>query len=79
MKLEDVIKVLREERFTPLTSVDLDCINETYIDNLKEKRKTIHIKIIMKQDHTIFHLKNQCLLNSLLVLDAFDNNLYIIV
>ena len=57
MKLEDVIEVLCGESFTSLTSVDLDCINDICIDDLKEKGKTIHIKIIRKSDHTISYLK----------------------
>ena len=47
MKLEDVTEVLCGESFTSLTSVDFDRINEICIDDLKEKGKTIHIKIIM--------------------------------
>ena len=48
MKLEDVIEVLCGESLNSLTSVDLDCINEICIDDLKEKGKTIHIKTIVK-------------------------------
>ena len=44
--MEDVIEVLCGESFSPLTSVDLGCLEEINIDDVKEKGKTIHIKII---------------------------------
>ena len=42
----DVKEVLRGESFSALTSVDLGCLEEINIDDLKEKGKSIHIKII---------------------------------
>ena len=44
--MEDVIEVLCGESFSPLTSVDLGCLEEINIDDVKEKGKTIHIEII---------------------------------
>ena len=46
--MEDVIKVLCGESFSSLKSVNLICLEEINIDELKEKGKTIHIKIITK-------------------------------
>ena len=43
VNVEDVIEVLCGESFSPLTSVDLGCLDEINIDDLKEKGKTIHI------------------------------------
>ena len=34
--MEDVIEVLCGESFSPLTSVDLDCLEEINIDDVKE-------------------------------------------
>ena len=46
--MEDVIEVLCGESFSSLKSVNLICLEEINIDELKEKGKTIHIKIIRK-------------------------------
>ena len=46
--MEDVIEVLCGESFSSLKSVNLICLEEINIDELKEKGKTIHIKIITK-------------------------------
>ena len=46
--MEDVIEVLCRESFSSLKSVNLICLEEINIDELKEKGKTIHIKIITK-------------------------------
>ena len=48
MKLEDVIEFVCGESFTSLASVYFDSVTEICTDDLKEKGKTIHIKIIMK-------------------------------
>ena len=44
--VEDTIEVLCGKSFSSLTSVDLGCFEEINIDDLKEKGKNIHIKII---------------------------------
>ena len=44
--VEGVTKVLCGKSFSSLTSVDLGCFEEINIDDLKEKGKNIHIKII---------------------------------
>ena len=44
--VEDAIEVLCGKSFSSLTSVDLGCFEEINIDDLKEKGKNIHIKII---------------------------------
>ena len=46
--MEDVIEVLCGESFSSLKSVNLICLEEINIAELKEKGKTIHIKIITK-------------------------------
>ena len=46
--MEDVIEVLCGESFSSVKSVNLICLEEINIDELKEKGKTIHIKIITK-------------------------------
>ena len=46
--MEDVIEVLCGESFSSLKSVNLICLEEINIDELKEKGKTIHTKIITK-------------------------------
>ena len=46
--MEDVIEVLCGETFSSLKSVNLICFEEINIDELKEKGKTIHTKIITK-------------------------------
>ena len=80
IKLEDVIKVLCGESFTSLTSVDLNCINEICIDHLKKKERPCILRPLRSKIIQFFiQNKNQCLLNSLLVLDGFDNHFYIIV
>ena len=45
INVEDVIEVLHGESFSTLT-VDLGCLEEINMDDLKEKGKTIDIKII---------------------------------
>ena len=42
--LKDVIEVLCRESFSSLTSVNLGCLEETNINDLKEKGKTIQKK-----------------------------------
>ena len=45
INVENVIEVLHGESFSTLT-VDLGCLEEINMDDLKEKGKTINIKII---------------------------------
>ena len=45
INVENVIEVLHGESFSTLT-VDLGCLEEINMDDLKEKGKTIDIKII---------------------------------